>query len=647
MHIIGTAGHVDHGKSALVIALTGHNPDRWLEERERGMTLDLGFAPLRFDGTVAAGIVDVPGHERFLHNMLAGAAGMELLLLVVAATEGPKPQTYEHLRILDFLNVRRAIVVLTKADLVDATGLSLAAGEAREACRGTLAAGAPLLAVSSTTGAGIAELKSAIRAALAQLPPRPADAPAFLPVDRVFALAGRGTIVTGTLMQGTIRTGDALALQPSGIGVRVRSLQVFGQNVDSASGGSRVAVNLPGVAVDAIGRGETLAAPREFVPAADLIVDFLPLSGALPALRRRSHVRAHIGSAEIPGLLIFERAPRDVGAVRARLALSRPVVFYPGSRFVVRGMSPKALLGGGSIASAHGRRSAAVRPKVDDGPTVGRAELAARSADGRTAALLAALEGAGLDPQSTAKLAATANVTVGVAQAEISALLASGAAVALTKPAEYLARRWFDDAFSTVRGTLRERHESQPWRAGCTAAELARALDVDAALTGRLLLAWQDDGRVARLGPYWRLPDFKPALAPQQRSFLTALLRDNAAQPLVPRSFDESASAVAASDVAGVADAFETLQLTGALVRIGDDLYLRGQIEQATSVLFDLLKRAGGATLADVRNAFGTSRKYALPLMEYFDGIGLTIRDGNIRRLRTGARDKGPRADSE
>src|SRR5579864_3628411 len=198
MHIIGTAGHVDHGKSTLVSALTGTNPDRWLEEQMRGMTLDLGFAHLRFEDGLEAGIVDVLGHERFLHNMLAGAAGMELLLLVVAANEGPRPQTLEHLAILQYLNVRRSIVVLTKIDLLDPADVAVAEALTREGLEGTLAAGAPLFGVSTVTGAGLTELRAAIHAELRALAPRDHDAPAYLPIDRVFALAGHGTVVTGT-----------------------------------------------------------------------------------------------------------------------------------------------------------------------------------------------------------------------------------------------------------------------------------------------------------------------------------------------------------------------------------------------------------------------------------------------------------------
>jgi selenocysteine-specific elongation factor len=230
MRVVGTAGHVDHGKSALVRALTGTEPDRWEEERRRGMTLDLGFAHLRYADGVEAGIVDVPGHERFVHNMLAGATGMDVLLLIVAANEGPLAQTFEHLAILSLLAVPATIVVLTKADLVDEPELAGVRADVQAAVAGTVAAGAPVVAVSAITGAGLEELRAVIHAALAGLPPRAQHAPAYLPVDRAFTLTGHGTIVTGTLMQGAIAVDDTLLVRPGDVEARVRSLEVFGES---------------------------------------------------------------------------------------------------------------------------------------------------------------------------------------------------------------------------------------------------------------------------------------------------------------------------------------------------------------------------------------------------------------------------------
>ncbi|GAC1532581.1 MAG: hypothetical protein NVS2B8_21390 [Vulcanimicrobiaceae bacterium] len=317
MHILGTAGHVDHGKSSLVRALTGTDPDRWIEEQLRGMTLDLGFAHLRFPDGLEAGIVDVPGHERFLHNMLAGAAGMELLLLVVAANEGPRPQTLEHLAVLQYLSVKKTIVVLTKSDTVDAEELAFARELVAESLAGTIAAGAATIAVSTITGDGLPALRTAIHDALAELAPRAPSAPAYLPIDRVFALPGHGTIVTGTLMQGRIAAGDQLMLAPLGREVRVRSVQVFGEKRDDVAGGARVAINVPGVETHELARGAVLAS-AQFVTRSAVDVRFRALPSALAILKRRTPVRAYLGAAEIVGTLVFDAVPTTADDAAAK-----------------------------------------------------------------------------------------------------------------------------------------------------------------------------------------------------------------------------------------------------------------------------------------------------------------------------------------
>ncbi len=623
MHIIGTAGHVDHGKSALVLALTGHNPDRLIEERERGMTLDLGFAPLRFSDGVEAGIIDVPGHERFLHNMLAGAGGMELLLLVVAATDGPKQQTFEHLQILNFLNVTRAIIVLTKADLVSPEQRRAAADTARAAAASTVASEARVVAVSSVTGEGIDELKTLIHELLAALPPRRANAPAFLPVDRVFALPGHGTIVTGTLVQGTLSNGDTLVLQPSGLVARVKSLQVFGSKVDSATGGSRVAVNLPGIQVGDIARGEALVAAREFTPTRDLDVEFTAFPAAVSLLRRRLPVRVHIGSAEIPGQLRFEDGPPSNGTARARLALWRPTVAFPGMRLIVRRMSPKDLLGGARIVSRGGLASDASAngdPAFDDAPAF--AEEIAQ-----------VLEASGLAPLDATQTAARANVKLAVADAALAWLVEHGHAVRLQKPVAFLARSVNDGALDATLRFLQQRHAAAPWRLGATAADIAKALAIAEPVCARVLAAWEDDGRVASRSRFWHLPGVQPQLDRKQTAFFRIALAPKDEADLTPYAFAEVESAVAREGMA-MREAFESLLVLGALRRVGDDLYRRSQYERAQAAVRTLLERQGQATMAQLRDALGTSRKHALPLMEHFDSSGFTIRVGDLRRLR-------------
>ncbi len=621
MHTIGTAGHVDHGKSALVIALTGHDPDRLIEERRRGMTLDLGFAPLSFDDGVRAGIIDVPGHERFLHNMLAGAAGMELLLLVIAATEGPREQTREHLQVLGFLNVRKTLIVLTKADLVDAAGRDAALELTRTECRGTVADGAPAFFVSNLTGEGIPALRDAIHDAIADLPPRSPDAPSYLPIDRIFSLAGHGTIVTGTLMQGTIAIGDALRLQPSGCDVRVRSLHVFGESVPTVSGGARAAVNVTGVELGEIARGETLVAPREFTPTREVAIAFTPLASALPLLRRRTLIRAHIGSAEIPGVLVFEgRPPAEVVSTRARLMLRTPVAVCSGSRLVLRRMSPKELLGGGVVEPLEIR--VRVRP------------LGAEPLSPLAAEIVAALEAAGVAPLAADSIAAALNVRVADVDVALVELSRRDLVTALKKPPEYLSRSASAAAFDAVMRSLRERHARAPWTAGCTSAEIAKETGSAEPLIARLLAHWHALGAIAKAAKYWCEPGFALTLTEQQRAALDAALQQTDANPLVPAAYDAVRDAIHASRVPGLTDAFDGLIALGAFIRIGDDLYRKSQVDDARAILVRLLQSTGGATLAAVRNEFGTSRRYALPLVEHFDGLGLTLRDGDLRRLR-------------
>lgn len=621
MHIIGTAGHVDHGKSALVTALTGHNPDRLIEEQQRGMTLDLGFAPLRFADGVEAGIIDVPGHERFLHNMLAGAAGMELLLLVVAATEGPKPQTLEHLHILNFLNVQSAIIVLTKIDLVDDDARALATELVRDACRGTIAQAARIVEVSSLTGAGMDTLKAAIHETLLTIPPRRRDAPAFLPVDRIFALPGHGTIVTGTLMQGVIRSGDTLALAPSGLPARIRSLQSFGRALTEAPPGSRVALNLAGVDVHDVARGETLVAARHFQPARELTLDFTPLPAALSMLRKRTPIRAHIGSGEIPGMLRFSAIPTNGSAVPAHLSLSRPVVVYPGMRLVLRRLSPKDLLGGAIVAD---RPAQATPETADVGEIPGLAPAAL--------ALLRELERSGTQALSVEKLATRTNQLIEHVRSALTLLGGLGHLATLHKPTEYVARITFEETWRAVADLLRARHGAAPWSVGLTSADIAHMQRWSEPLAVRLLNAWQEDGRVHQRGGRWHLPDFVPTLSKQQHAFFEKALGAGSTRTLLPSS--HAALAAAAAGKPEHAEALDSLFIVGALVRIGDDVYRRSQLERAKALVAEAIAKNGAATMAQLRDALGSSRKYALPLMEYFDSSGFTIRDGDLRRIR-------------
>src|SRR6516225_8531544 len=367
--VVGTAGHIDHGKSALVRALTGVDPDRLEEEKRRGMTIDLGFAHFDLPSGRRVGLVDVPGHERLIRNMLAGATGIDLVLLVIAADEGVMPQTREHLDILRFLRVERGIVVLNKVDLTnDPEWLTLVIEDIRSLTDGSFLAAAPVLSVSARTGAGLPALVSAIDDALREIGPRPVDASARMPVDRSFTMAGFGTVVTGTLWSGRIRAGDVLEVLPAGQEVRVRQVQSHGQVVEEARAGQRAALNIVGASKAQIVRGHVLAVPHTLQPTALLDARVRLLLGAVP-LSHNSRIRVYVGADEVIGRIrLLDRARLEPGdSAVAQVRLERPTVVARGDPFVIRRYSPIATVGGGEIITPHAalrRRGAAAAQAV-------------------------------------------------------------------------------------------------------------------------------------------------------------------------------------------------------------------------------------------------------------------------------------------
>ena len=356
-YVVGTAGHVDHGKSTLVRALTGIDPDRLAEEKAREMTIDLGFAWLTLPSGQAVSIVDVPGHERFIKNMLAGVGGIDAALLVVAADEGPMPQTREHLAILDLLGIDRGIIVLTKADTVDEEFLELAAEATREAVQGTTLADAPLIATAATTGQGLDALKAALDALLAETPPRAPHGRPRLPVDRAFTISGFGTVVTGTLLDGTLAAGQEIELLPRGIRGRVRGVQTHQSKVSLALPGSRAAVNIGGVAVEEVRRGDVLTPPGWLMPT-HLVDVYLRMTASAPPLEQNDPVDLFVGASEVQGRVTLLDADRldagDAGWVQLRLG--EPVAVVRGDRFILRRPSPSETIGGGIIVDTTPRR---------------------------------------------------------------------------------------------------------------------------------------------------------------------------------------------------------------------------------------------------------------------------------------------------
>jgi selenocysteine-specific elongation factor len=614
MFIVGTAGHVDHGKSALIAALTGTNPDRWIEEQVRGMTLDLGFAHLRFNDGVEGGVIDVPGHERFLHNMLAGAAGMDVLLLVVDAGEGVMPQTLEHLQIVQFLNVRRVIVVATKIDLIEPQQRAAAFRRIAEQLQGTIAAGAPVVAVSAITGENLEALKVLLHRELTTLPPRDADGPVYLPIDRVFALPGLGTIVTGTLMQGSIATGDRLRLEPSSKAVHVRSIEVFGSARGRVEAGSRVALNVPGLDRHEVARGQAIVG-HEFSARKSFRVHFMPLEDALPLVRRRVPVRAYIGSAEVLGTLLPVEIPTQAREVRAELHLREAVVAFPGVRFVVRRPSPKTLLGGGYVEVADVNVSSAGAASSEE-------------------AVLAILRERGLQALGANEIAFAANLRERSAIQLLDRLAERGEVLRVSRPPAYLEGDAARDLLARTVARLEDAHRSEPWALGVTSIALGRALDVPEASLVRILGEFVEDGRIANRGGYYATVDHQPSFSGEQRALFDRLVPLDDSQPFVPAPFASVAAAVKHSPVSGAGKAFDTMLARGALVKVGDELYRGSQIARIAARVESYLREHERMTAAEFRDLLGTSRKYAVPLLEWLDARGITIRNGDYRTLR-------------
>lgn len=578
------------------------------------MTLDLGFAHLVLEDGSEAGIVDVPGHERFIHNMLAGAAGMELMLLVIAANEGVMPQTIEHLQILKYLNVGRTLVVLTKCDLVSDAELARRRIEIGDSLRTTIARDAPILAVSSTTGSGLRELRIRIAALLRELQPRDVDAPIYLPIDRVFTLPGHGTILTGTLMQGSISLGETVLLEPQRKHLRVRALQIFGAARERVTGGTRVALNLGGISHHEVTRGSVIVS-AQLQARSSFDVRFVPLAEALPLLRRRTSVRAYIGAAEIVGTLRFESAPTSCEEMRGELTLRTPTVGFPGVRFVLRRLSPKTLLGGGVI----------------EGETESLAASRGMSAVENVIHMI--IRERGFQSIDATQAAFLANLREEIAASSLERLLEQAALLKIARPLAYVDAVAAAEALARTLDALEAAHEREPWALGLTSLALARALSLDEGLLVRVLAAFAECGRLSLRGGYYATLAHAPTLSSAQAEFFASVSAAHA-QSLVPRPYDGVLAAVKESSVIGLARAFDALLARGAFVKVGEDLYHEAQIAQIQAKLAGYLREHGRLTMAEFRDLIGTSRKYAVPLLEWFDSRSITMREGDYRRMR-------------
>lgn len=635
MYVIGTAGHVDHGKSTLVKALTGIDPDRLREEKERGMTIDLGFAWLELPSGQEVSIVDVPGHERFIKNMLAGVGGIDVALLVVAADEGPMPQTNEHLAILDLLGISRGIVALTKADLVDEEWMELVKAEVEDRLAPTSLAGASLIPVSATSGQGLRELLSALDALLAAVPPKRDVGKPRVPVDRVFTMAGFGTVITGTLVDGELRAGQEVEILPSGKRTRIRGIQSHKRRVEIAHPGSRVAVNLASIATEEILRGDVVTTPGWLRPTRAVDVKLRVIKAAPNPLEQGDSLTFHTGSAEtVAKLSLLDAETLEPGQTGwAQLRLADPVAIARGDLFIVRVPSPSFTVGGGSVVDPHPKRHRRFQEQLlQKLSTLERGtpeEIVleqlppAAPLDLHSLALRSGL------PADQVRDAVKLLLNRGEALLLDGAKGSTGETPILNAQSLVIAAGAWSNLKERIESLLSSYHAEYPLRRGMPREEVRSRSGLDARafsrVEGRLLV----EGVVVEEGPLMARVGHRVSFTEIQQRRVDEMLAFLREAGVSPPPFSELLARFGLdSEVLGA------LSDKGSLVEVAPEIMLERAVYDAmVETIVGMIREKGSITVAAVRDQFHTSRKYALALMEHLDEKRVTRRVGDERVL--------------
>ncbi len=627
--VLGTAGHIDHGKSALVKALTGTDPDRLPEEKERGVTIELGFAQLTLPSGAVMGVVDVPGHERFVRQMVAGATGIDVVLLVVAADDGVMPQTREHLAIIDLLGIPKGVVAITKSDLADDDWIGLVRDDIERLLTGTSIQGAPIVSVSARTGAGLPDLLAAIDAVAREASARHADLPMRLPVDRVFTIAGAGTVVTGTMWSGTVKREDAVEVLPSGRAGRVRGVQVHSNAVESATAGMRVAVNIAGIDRDEIARGDILAAPGslQVTDRFDALFTYLP--GNDKPFESGARVHVHHGTREVLGRVLFMDGRGSLepgGRALAQVRLEEPLAPRYDDRFIVRSYSPVFTIGGGTVLDVLPPRRTNLRENERELLDA----LASHDLSGATTGLLASRA----IPMTSSEAAAA----LGLPRAGVADDLnkASLERFKVGTDTYYVTEEGLERLISGAIDELLRFHEAHPLATGTTAGAIRDR--VDRRVAPRVFDAVLDiaahRGLIRVTGGEVRHAQAAASALAEEDAALTSLT------PILEMQGLSTATVAELADLAGVdigvaRKALTKLVSAGQVVRLGPDMHFSAKaVAEARDRIVFYLTENGTILAKDARDILGASRKYVVPLLEYFDAQGLTKREGDARKLR-------------
>jgi selenocysteine-specific elongation factor len=630
--VVGTAGHIDHGKTSLVKALTGTDTDRLPEEKARGITIDLGFAFLEEPDGLTIEIVDVPGHERFVKNMLAGVGGIDLALLVIAADEGVMPQTREHLAICSLLRIKAGLVALTKTDMVEPDWLELVRDDVARLLEPTFLAGCPIVPVSSKTGQGLDDLRAVLRELARGVPPKSVDQTARLPIDRVFTIKGFGTVITGTLGSGQVAVDDRVEIYPRGLSSKVRGLQVHGHAVTEARAGQRTAVNLQGVERAAIERGDVVAPPGTLLPSVLVDGTVELIEDAPRPLKTRDRVRFHVGTQEVMArVLLVGRAELDPGErAYGRFRLEGPVVALPGDRFVIRSYSPVITIGGGTLLDIAPPRFKRKGPALAE-------HLGLLEAGSPEAVAEEHLKQAGPAGARLADLRARTPFGPERLRELLDALSRSGAIVAIDRE-WYIHRAASDRLRGETLALLEGFHAEHPLRSGISREELrSRAGNAQERVFAQLLGALEAEGVVKSERDQVRLASHAIRLSPEQQRLVDGLEADFRRAGATPPGPEE---ALGRLGVKGTErhELFQLLVADRRLVRVKESLYFHAAaLAEIQDKLVRHLREKKDIGPADMKDLIGVTRKYAIPLMEYFDAQRVTVRQGERRVLRGGA----------
>jgi selenocysteine-specific elongation factor len=633
--ILGTAGHIDHGKTSLVKSLTGIDTDRLKEEKERGITIELGFAHLSLPSGLQLGVVDVPGHEKFVKNMVAGATGIDIVAMVIAADEGVMPQTREHMEICTLLGVRYGLVALTKVDLVDEEMLELAQEDIKTFTAGTFLENAPMIPVSAVTGQGLAEMIKALDILSREVPERPPSSLFRLPVDRVFTMKGFGTVITGTLVSGKVQVGDAIMVYPSGITSKVRGLQVHNQGVTSAEAGLRTAINFQGLEKESVNRGDVLSSPHALKSSYMVDVQIHYLTSAGKPLKNRTRLRFHTGTSEILGNLILlerdELAPGETTV--AQLRLDEPVAIVKGDHYVVRSYSPVRTIGGGQVLNPipvkHKRLHAATIQGLKRIPESAPEPLIGFH-----------IEAAGHMGTSFADLRLMTNLTDKQLESALQLMMSARTVVQVDKEARtFVHRKVFDALIQQIATDVKDYHNTFPLKSGMLKEELKSKFpsDTDAKLFNLIINQMIKDGTIVQEEKTVRLKTHKVSLAGDEagvRQKILRIYRENALQPPFFRDVVETLKA----DPGQAKDVLNLMIEEGLIVRTKEDLYFHiDAIESLKKRMVAFFERNPEMNPAQFKELTGgASRKYLIPLLEYFDSKSVTLRVGDVRKLRKG-----------